>query len=225
MHYLPQTHGLKKSQEYTYFTAILLTTVWVGLTLQSCGTKDVGQASSMPSGLAVTVACPDPTWSLGAVSPLENLSNTAIAVSNVVEFGAKCDGISNDAVAIQAAVDAASPYTQIVLPGICGVGSSGIVLEGRSHLEITGLGIGGIKILGISTKSLSTFGATTMVIKGGMNIRVTGLSVDGNAFGTNLIGMYQCVECEISNNQTTSGGLNAAIYSLGGTRNKILFNT
>src|SRR5262249_45081437 len=41
----------------------------------------------------------------------------------------------------------------------------------------------------------------------------------------NLIGMYQCVECEISNNQTTSGGLNAAIYSLGGTRNKILFNT
>ena len=225
MPYLPQRHGRKISQEYSYFTAILLITVWMGLTLQSCGTKDIGQAGSIPSGLTAPIACPDPNWSPSTETPSDNLTDAALSVSNVVEFGAKCNGIANDAVAIQAAVDAASPYTQIVLPRICGVGSAGIVLDGKSHLEITGFGIGGIKVLGVSTKSLSTFGATTLVIKGGMNVRVTGLSVDGNAFETNLIGMYQCVECEISSNRTTSGGLNAAIYALGGTRNKILFNT
>ena len=224
MLHLPQSHIRKKRQENSYFTAILLITVSMGLALQSCGAKDLGQATSIPSALA-TVACPDPKWSPTAATRSKNVTATSHTVTNVIEFGAKCNGVANDAMAIQAAVDAALPFTQIVLPGICGVGSSGIMLEGKSDLEITGLGTGGIKVLDISTQSLSTFGATTVAIKSSTNVRVTGLRVDGNAFKTNLIGMFQCVGCEISSNQTTSGGLNAAIYSLGGTRNKILYNT
>jgi parallel beta-helix repeat protein len=104
------------------------------------------------------------------------------------------------------------------------VGAAGIVIDNKSGLELTGLNVGGIKVLAESTRTLATLGKTTVAVNGGTNVHLTGLRLEGGTFVTNLLGMDRCVDCVISENRTTGGGMNAAIISVGGVRTKILGN-
>lgn len=139
-------------------------------------------------------------------------------------WGAVFDGSTNDATAIQAAITAAPTKSRIALPGIAAIGTAGLLVSGKTDFVIDGQeGIGGIKALGVSTQTV--VGSTVLAVKSCTRCVVTGLRFDGNAIASNLIGIQDSSDSEISHNSTTSGGTNAAIMAVGNTRNRYLHNT
>ena len=139
-------------------------------------------------------------------------------------WGAAFDGSTNDATAIQAAITAAPAKSRIALPGIAAIGTAGLLVSGKTDFVIDGQeGIGGIKALGVSTQTV--VGSTVLAVKSCTRCVVTGLRFDGNAIASNLIGVQDSSDSEISRNSTTSGGTNAAIMAVGNTRNRYLRNT
>lgn len=141
---------------------------------------------------------------------------------NVGWFGVKCDG-TDDTTAFQAALDALPANSTLYVTGQMTL-AGGVQLSSKSNLTIDGMGTGGFKATGVSGINVATFGATVLSAIGCTNVIFRGLTINGNGFGNNLIGLYQCTECEISDTQTDSGGVQAALFSLGGSRNSIINN-
>jgi len=154
-----------------------------------------------------------------------NLSTPWLDVSES-PFFASCDGTTDDASAVQAAIDALpSTGGTILIPGLCGIGAAGLLINNKSDVTIIGMGgQAGFKSLDISTQTSATFGSTVLAIKNSDRCRITGLYMDGNSFASNLIGVEYCTGVSLDYNTLVTAGNNGAVVAAGNTRNKYHHN-
>ena len=144
--------------------------------------------------------------------------------------GIVADGITDNASALQYALDSAKDNTTIYisLPGVIAIGPAGLNLTNRKGLALVGQGI--IKFLAPTTQG---YGASYygLWLSNCSYIRILGLTFIGfnntannNAGG--IVGFISCDHCEFSNNDVSgSGNALAQVLSVGGgTHNKFNFN-
>lgn len=145
-------------------------------------------------------------------------------VVNVKDYGAVGDGVTDDASAVQDAIDSSPSNTEVIFPnGTFLIGASGLSINGKSKFRLTGIGAT-IKLDAVATQTLATFGSTAISVDSCSDVTVSSLHIDGNAKASNLIGLRNCTDCKIVGNECYDGGVNALIFSVGGTRNRFIDN-
>lgn len=144
---------------------------------------------------------------------------------SVKDFGAVGDGVTNDAAAIQLAVNAATANQTVYFPpGTYAVGSAGIAVTSKTGVTLLGDGAI-IKITDISLLT-TALGAATIRLSGCTRSGVRGLEIDGNSIASSGIGLTGCTECFVDGVTVYSSGVNGQITSAGGgLRNEFTNNT
>jgi parallel beta-helix repeat protein len=145
---------------------------------------------------------------------------------SVKDFGATGDGTTNDAAAIQAAIDAAGNNATVVFPaGTYCVGSAGLAITSKTGVTLLGQGAK-IKLTAISSLTISGFGATSIKFASCTRSGIRGIEVDGNSIATHGIGLSACTDCFIDGVTIYSCGSAGMIISAGGgLRNRFINNT
>ncbi|HEY8084124.1 MAG TPA: right-handed parallel beta-helix repeat-containing protein [Methylophilaceae bacterium] len=144
-------------------------------------------------------------------------------IIDIRAYGAKCDGVTDDQVAIQGALNAApSTGGTVIIPAgmTCGVGAAGLLLSNKSDVVFRAGGDNaGLKALAVSSQLFATLGSTMVVLDNCTRCKVVGLHIDGNAIASNMIGVKNSTEAVVSDNHITGNGGNGAIVSAANSRN------
>lgn len=184
----------------------------------------------------------NPNFSTGRDIRITNSSGVVTASPayylDVRDFGAVCDGVTNDAASIQAALTAVSNGGTVVVDGsngLCAIGAPGIRLTGKTDVTVEGRNGGGF----VAMASLETGGQThsltpgryLWVIDAGVRITVRALRFQDAATPVQAGFLFaQCTECVIERNMLIGGGsgntgsVNAQMMLRGGIRNIVQQN-
>jgi len=144
---------------------------------------------------------------------------------SVKDFGATGDGTTDDAAAIQAAVNAVSANGTVYFPpGTYAVGAAGIAVTSKTGVTLFGDGAI-IKITAISTLT-TAIGAATIRLSGCTRSGVRGLEINGNSIASSGIGLTGCTDCFVDGVTVYASGVSGQITSAGGgVRNSFTNNT
>ena len=174
------------------------------------GTSDSASASFIQSGT-------------GAVTRMaqDKLRETI----SVKDFGAKGDGVTDDAAAIQAAISAAGNNATVLLPaGTYVIGSAGLLVSGKTGLQIRG-DRAILKITGAASQTFGAFSATQILFSNCTRSGLFGVEINGNSVSVNAVGFSACTDCVFDDNTVYSSGNNGQVIAGGGTRNRFRRNT
>lgn len=110
---------------------------------------------------------------------------SAQATVNVKSYGALGDGSTNDATAIQAAIDASAEGDTVFFPaGVYLVGSTISLKSGRAYVGAVGSDLGGTRIKAANGSNLAAVLASAGWVGNAAAsdapLRITGLAIDGN---------------------------------------------
>lgn len=132
----------------------------------------------------------------GAVSrPLADCTQTGKVCDtvNVRDFGAKCDGVTNDASAIQAAANALSSGGTLELPiGTCNIGSATITLNSNTVLQGKGRGVSIVSATGGDVSQIAATSKTKVVVRD-LSVAVSVPGTTAYIGGIDLSGCSYCV--------------------------------
>ncbi|HYO80092.1 MAG TPA: right-handed parallel beta-helix repeat-containing protein, partial [Bryobacteraceae bacterium] len=160
------------------------------------------------------------TARVSASTPLPNLS--------IQSFGARCDGTSNDAPAVQAAIDALPQNGGVVsLPCMAAIGPPGILVSNRANVTIRGSAPGaGFKAY-TNTGTWSFGRPVLLVLRGCGNCTVGDLLFEGNNVSVGMLRIERSAGNTIENNVIRNTGMTntAALTGMGGRNNRYLRNT
>ena len=148
---------------------------------------------------------------------------------DVRDYGAVCNGVKDDAAAMQAALNAL-PVTggTLNIPCVVGIGSTGVVLADRSNITIRGTSPGaGIRSLAVTNRGSGGFSPVLFTVRSCDNCEILDLSFDGNDIGVIPLSLETCTGTTVQNNVihdvgSVSGG---ALVSSGGRVNNFIGNT
>jgi hypothetical protein len=148
---------------------------------------------------------------------------------DVRTFGARCNGVTDDSKALQAALDSIpSSGGSVLIPCQLAIGSSGVRVSGKSNVEIKGTAPGaGIKSLARTHQGALGFGPATLVLQHCTNCEVRDLNFTSNNIGVGAIALDRCTATVIENNTITDVGGNViggALMAAGGRDNQYLRN-
>jgi hypothetical protein len=108
------------------------------------------------------------------------LKDIAADVVNVKSFGAKCDGTTNDAPAIQAAIDSLTFGGTIQLPrGVCRIAST-VTLANKRSVSLIGMGAGHELGWGTVIRWSGAAGGTMLDLQGWAHGKIAQLTLDGS---------------------------------------------
>lgn len=143
-------------------------------------------------------------------------------------YNAACNGTTNDATAIQNAINALPAdggTVQFPNTNLCGVGSAGLAITQRKSITLQGLGTNaGLKALAAGPV-FPVYGATMLSLTACYDCRITGLTFDGNALSANLVGIQTSVGVRVDQNTFRNAGGNGAVVTAGNTGNVYERNT
>lgn len=144
---------------------------------------------------------------------------------NVRDYGAVGDGTTDDAAAIQAAVNAATANQTVYFPaGTYAVGAAGIAVTNKTGVTLAGDGAI-IKATAISSLTIPSLGACSIRFSSCTRSGARGLTVNGNSIASAAIGFSAGTECFVENCTVFgSGGTGQIISSNGGVRNRFINN-
>ncbi len=143
---------------------------------------------------------------------------------NVKDFGAVGDGVTDDAPAVQKAINAVSSGTVFFPMGSYLVGRAGLSIANKTGVILSGAGAT-IKIGGVSTLH-DAFGSACILFHNSSNCGINNVTIQGNNHATTAISLYNCTDCVIDNNNVSGCGKYGLINAIGGgSRNRITNNT
>ena len=160
----------------------------------------------------------------GTGAVLRTAQAKARDVVSVKDFGATGDGVTNDAAAIQAAVNAATANQTIYFPpGTYAVGAAGIAVTNKTGVTL--LGDGAIILITAISTLTTNLGVATIRLSGCTRSGVRGLEINGNSIASSAIGLSACTECFVDKVTVYASGVNGQITSSnGGVRNEFTDN-
>lgn len=130
-----------------------------------------------PNGASVAVPLSAPVLATGATSPRQ-LSARAADAFSVLDFGAKCDGSTDDTTVIQAAMDAAASLnaTMNIAPRALTCRAGALYYRANARIRIDGT----LKSFGNTTTSLSNYSSANSGAAIGSDIVIEGDSTIDN---------------------------------------------
>lgn len=149
-------------------------------------------------------------------------------IFDIREFGAKCDGTSDDAAAVQSAIDKAPDGALVLISGKCGIGAAGLNLKKRNSVTVKGMGAGsGFKALAATSQPAQGFGPVMLLIQQCKDCVIKDLTFEMENVGECGIGFDRCEACTAQGNVINNTGYpgNGAIVGTGDKNNKYLCNS
>src|SRR5258706_7902013 len=148
---------------------------------------------------------------------------------DVRNFGAACNGASDDAPALQAAINALpSSGGNLLIPCKLGIGSAGVKLASKSNITVRGTAAGaGIRSLAPTGQGAQGFGPVAFLVQFCSRCTIRDMEFDGNNVGVVPLGLDRSTDSVVQNNNIHNVGMVAggAVVSTGGARNQFIGNT
>lgn len=170
-----------------------------------------------------------------AYSSTQGAVNGPGATYDVRNYGAVLNGVTNDAPAIQAAINAAKAAGggTVLITGLAGIGSAGwtgLQIANANNVVVAGMGASaGLKTLATPSQKTSAYGGRTAFdVQFSTNCTVQNLKLDGNYSGgvPNIpLGVEQSSNVKFIGNKVYNvGGVAAAMAGAGNTNNQYIRN-
>lgn len=145
---------------------------------------------------------------------------------DIRNYGAVCNGVNDDAAAVQAAFNAVSDGGTVVIPCVAGIGAAGVTLQAKSDVTVAGQNGGGFRALAPTRIGAQGFGPLTFVVRYCTRCTIRDLVLDGNSVNAGAIGFDRCTETTADRNTIRNVGYaNAGLAGSGNTRNRYTRNT
>jgi parallel beta-helix repeat protein len=134
--------------------------------------------------------------------------------------GAACDGSTDDAAAVQRAVNRLAPGDTLLVSCRAAIGKAGILIRDRREITIRGIKGGGFKALAPTSLASQGFSPVMILLTGCRRCTVESLDLDMNGVGEAGLGMDRCEESAFRQNTVSNTGYpaNAAIVATGNRR-------
>ncbi len=146
---------------------------------------------------------------------------------DIKDFGARCNG-GDDTAAVQKALNKLRDGGTLLVSCQAGIGSKGILLEGRSRVTIEGVNGGGFVALAKTPQGVIGFNSVMFLIRACDSCTVENLVIDANNVGVVGLGFDRCLATSVLKNTVTNAGpppANAAILGTANQHNRYVGNT
>jgi hypothetical protein len=122
-------------------------------------------------------------------------------------YGARCDGVTNDSAAVQAALNAVPNGGTVDIPCMAAVGSAGIRLANKTGVTVRGTVAGsGFRALARTGLNIPAFGPFLFVIDTCNSCIISGLEFQMNNVAAGGIGITRSSDAVIQNNKVFNAG-------------------
>jgi parallel beta-helix repeat protein len=144
-------------------------------------------------------------------------------ILDVINFGATCDGITDDSAALQAALDAIPPTGTLLITCQLAIGPAGVRLVNKSNITIKGTGQNArIRSLAPTTQTVQGFNPVLFVVRACANCVIQDLEFDGNHVRVIPLGLDHCQDTLVQSNYIHDVGVvsGGALVAAGNSRNR-----
>jgi hypothetical protein len=170
-------------------------------------------------------------WAILAVLALRMLPSPGWAQHpelNVLNFGAACDGRTDDAGPLQAAFNALPVQGGTVLiPCRIGIGSAGARLTGKTNVTVRGVNGGGFRALAVTNQDIVGFGPFSIAVDGCANCVIRDLVFEQDHRNVGGLGVTRSTDTTVENVTIRNTGVmtGGALSASGNKRNRYIGNT
>jgi parallel beta-helix repeat protein len=163
------------------------------------------------------------------LTPLLLTACSCAALARQVDIravGAKCDGATDDAPKVQAAINRLASGDVLLVSCRAGIGGSGLTVRDRRNIAIRGVNGGGFKALAPASLSSQGFSPVMVLVQRCERCSIESLNFEMNRIPEAAIGLDRCVESILSENVVTDVGAAAlaGIVASGNRQGKYLSN-
>jgi parallel beta-helix repeat protein len=132
-------------------------------------------------------------------------------------LGAKCDGRTDDAPRLQAALNRLAPGDVLLVSCRAGIGSSGLAVRGKRGITIRGVNGGGFKALAPASLAAQGFSPVMVLVQACVKCAIESLHFEMDRVPEAAIGLDRCSDTIFRGNTVVDSGYpaNAAIVAAG----------
>jgi parallel beta-helix repeat protein len=132
-------------------------------------------------------------------------------------LGARCDGRTDDAPRVQAALNRLGPGDVLLMSCRAGIGSSGLTVREKRGITIRGVNGGGFQALAPASLASQGFSPVMMLIQHCVRCTIESLHFDMNRVPEAAVGLDRCSDTTLRGNTVVDTGYpaNAAIVATG----------
>lgn len=126
-------------------------------------------------------------------------ARAATIVVTAPPFNAACDGVTNDVLPVQAAINALADGDTLLIPGLAAIGAPGLSISGLNNVVIMGTAPGaGFRALTDNYPSGLTLGPTMVRIANCTGLQVLHVLLDGDERDFTPICFGACTDCRMA---------------------------
>lgn len=143
---------------------------------------------------------------------------------NLRWFGAKGDGVADDAAAVQAVINFGAKLIYGSQGDTYLLGAAGLQFATLTGVRFVGNGAT-LKFNAAPAQTMPSGSSTQLLITSCTDCEISGWTINGNSKATNAIGLSASTDCRITGNRISACGVEALIFGESNTRTTYGFNT